>query len=232
MLWCVDCAFFQDDEAAAHTSPLGALLICPFLYTVLYSSTHIVMHMCLSARARSRPPVHLFVCSSLNVRPGLKAAIDGGAGRKSGDWRRAKKLPAAFWSPSCKPGCFVQGDGSTWQYGDRTSELVRFIRNLWQHFADQRPEVQRAIVGCGGDDAGSASGAAALDLSVEEQEAADLIEGMLAADGDARPTMESVLGHPLFWTAGEKVRYIDRVHRSGAGPLTCNARVRVDCRIN
>ena len=101
---------------------------------------------------------------------GLKAAIDSG-GRRGGDWRRLKKLPAAFWSPSSKPGCFVQGDGSTWQYGDRTSELVRFIRNLWQHFADQRAEVQRAIVGCGGDGAQSASGAR-LELSVEEQEAA------------------------------------------------------------
>ena len=104
------------------------------------------------------------------MHAGLKAAIDSG-GRRGGDWRRLKKLPAAFWSPSSKPGCFVQGDGSTWQYGDRTSELVRFIRNLWQHFADQRAEVQRAIVGCGGGVALSASGAG-LELPVEEQEAA------------------------------------------------------------
>ena len=102
------------------------------------------------------------------VPPGLQAAIDSGDG-SGGDWRRAKKLPGAFWSPSCKPGCFVQGDGSTSQYGDRTSELVRFIRNLWQHFADQRAEVQRAIVVCGAVDEAAA---AVAGLSVEEQEVA------------------------------------------------------------
>ena len=39
--------------------------------------------------------------------------------------------------------------------GDRTSDLVYFIRNLRRHFGDQRKAVQRAIRGDNGGEAAS-----------------------------------------------------------------------------
>ena len=44
---------------------------------------------------------------------------------------------------------------------------VRFIRNLSQHFADQRADVRRAVLACGGGGVSPGAG-----LSVDEQEAA------------------------------------------------------------
>ena len=118
----------------------------------------------------------------------LKAAIDDGGSRcwGGGDWR--KGLPAALW-PKHALGHFVQGDGSTSQYGRRLSELVRLVRNLSQHFSQQRPKLRRAILAaasaavvaggpaCGAEGAGGGSvdkesGSAGAALSVEAQEAA------------------------------------------------------------
>ena len=101
---------------------------------------------------------------------GLKAAVDAGGSAcwGGGDWRLQKGLPAALW-PRAAPGRFVHADGSTSQYGNRASELVRLIRNLSQHFSEQRPELRRAIL-AGGEGGGGGGGGGAL--SVEEQEAA------------------------------------------------------------
>ena len=76
----------------------------------------------------------------------LKAAVDDGGSRcwEGGDWREQRGLPAALWVG--KPGCFVKGDGGKSHYGDRASELVRLVRNLSQHFAQQRGKLRRAIL--------------------------------------------------------------------------------------
>ena len=121
--------------------------------------------------------------SSFARTAGLQAAVDGDGGGKGGcwgggDWRLQEGLPAALWQRGA-PGRFEHSDGHTSQYGNRTSELVRLVRNLSQHFAEQRPELRRAILevgggagrGGGGGEAG-AGGAVAVASSVDEQEAA------------------------------------------------------------
>ena len=45
-------------------------------------------------------------------------------------------------------------------------------------------------------------------------EAADLVGAMLVAEPSARLAADAVLAHPLFWTLGEKVRYVSRIHSS------------------
>ena len=81
--------------------------------------------------------------NTLDSAPGLRERIDeGGTATLRGDWRA--RLPAAFWAQSAR-GSFLKGDGSTNHYGPSVSDLVRLVRNLSQHFADQRPEVRRAI---------------------------------------------------------------------------------------
>ena len=107
---------------------------------------------------------------SFSAAVGLKAAVDGGGGGGGGcwgggDWRLQKGLPAALW-PRATPGRFVHADGSTSQYGNRASELVRLIRNLSQHFSEQRADLRRAILAGGGD------GGDGDAVSVEAQEAA------------------------------------------------------------
>ena len=89
----------------------------------------------------------------------LKDAVDAGGGAcwGGGDWRLQKGLPAALW-PRAAPGRFEHADGSTSQYGNRASELVRLIRNLSQHFSEQRPELRRAIL-AGGEGGGGGGGA-------------------------------------------------------------------------
>ena len=97
----------------------------------------------------------------------LKACVDG-ADWGGGDWRLLQEvLPDRLWQRS-KPGCFVFADDSTSQYGSRASELVRLIRNLSQHFTEQRVELQQAILERGGVGA-AAEGSV---LTVDEQEEA------------------------------------------------------------
>ena len=139
----------------------------------------------LAAKAASRPSVGevlahpLFwglgekvrhvdrVHRSFSTAGGLKAAVDAGGGAcwGGGDWRLQKGLPAGLW-PRATPGRFVQADGSTRRYGNRASELVRLIRNLSQHFSEQRADLRRAILAGGGD------GGDGDAVSVEAQEAA------------------------------------------------------------
>ena len=101
---------------------------------------------------------------------GLQAIADdsakGDGGFSGGDWRRHERLPGALW-PRASPGRFVRGDGSTSHYGKQTSELVRLIRNLSQHFAEQHADLREAII-VGADGRGGEAGA----LSAAEQEAA------------------------------------------------------------
>ena len=69
--------------------------------------------------------------------------------------------------PQATPGRFVQGNGKQGHYRAHTSELVRFMRNLSEHFADQRPAVRAQLMsGVGAAASGSALG------GVEEQERA------------------------------------------------------------
>ena len=126
----------------------GAVLAHPFFWSV-------------GEKVRYVDRVH----RSFSTAGGLKDAVDAGGGAcwGGGDWRLQKGLPAALW-PRAAPGRFVHAGGSTSQYGNRASELVRLIRNLSQHFSEQRPELRRAILAGGGGDGGA--------LSVEEQEAA------------------------------------------------------------
>ena len=76
-------------------------------------------------------------------------------------------LGAVACPPQANPGRFVQGGGKQGHYAARTSELVRFIRNLSEHFADHRPAVRAELMS----GAGAAAGGSALG-GVEEQERA------------------------------------------------------------
>ena len=101
---------------------------------------------------------------------GFRRDFDGasrraGLGGAGGDWRRKQGLPTAFW-PRSRTGHFVLGDRRTVRYGQEMSELVRFIRNLSQHFAGQRTEVRRAILECS-----RSATEGGGELSVEEHEA-------------------------------------------------------------
>ena len=63
----------------------------------------------------------------------------------------------------------MDGSGNVRQYSNRASELVRFIRNLSQHFTEQRPELRKAIFAVG-NKGGEAGLLEAAPLSVEQQE--------------------------------------------------------------
>ena len=147
----------------------GAVLAHPLFWT-------------LGEKVRYASRIH----SSFARTAGLQAAVDGDGGGKGGcwgggDWRLQEGLPPALWQRGA-PGRFEHSDGHTSQYGNRTSELVRLVRNLSQHFAEQRSELRRAILAVGGGDSGTggggggsgagAGGVAAVASSVDEQEAA------------------------------------------------------------
>ena len=69
----------------------------------------------------------------------------------------------------------MRGDGSVAYYAARRSELVRLIRNLSEHFADQRADVQATLL--------SASGG---------------FEGRGAADSAGLARQESAVGRLFF----------------------------------
>ena len=136
----------------------------------------------LAEKVRYIDRIHRRLSRRLGGDSALKAAVDDGGSRcwEGGDWREQRGLPAALWADGAL-GCFVRGDGGTSHYGNRASELVRLVRNLSQHFAQQRGELRRAILAAAaavvdgatqeGKGAASAAAAAAA-LSVEAQEAA------------------------------------------------------------
>ena len=72
-------------------------------------------------------------------------------------------------SSQASPGRFVQGDGRQGHYVAHTSELVRFMRNLSEHFAHHRHAVRAELMP--GAEAGADAGGSALG-GVEEQERA------------------------------------------------------------
>ena len=91
-------------------------------------------------------------------RPLMEAVNAVGATGMDEDWRRCPGLTAAFWG-SGTPGTFVKGDGSVNRFGGRWSDLVRFIRNLSQHFAHQRPAVRAELSAGAGVGVGAGAGA-------------------------------------------------------------------------
>ena len=84
-------------------------------------------------------------------------------------------LRAIFALLQASPGRFVRGDGSVAHYAARRSELVRLIRNLSEHFADQRAEVRAKLISAGGSSEGQSAAAGSSGLAaaaVREQESA------------------------------------------------------------
>ena len=61
----------------------------------------------------------------------------------------------------------MRGDGSVAHYAARRSELVRLIRNLSEHFADQRADVQAMLLSASDASAGQ-GGADSMGLARQE----------------------------------------------------------------